>query len=64
MKFFKNGYNGGWEIFTRNGGRARGGEVGFIMGGMGNFKSLDIVDRGVLTPLFYEDPTILPIPPC
>ena len=22
MRFFKNGYNGGWEIFTRNG---RGG---------------------------------------
>ena len=32
MKFFKNGYNRGWEIFTRNGGKARNGGVGFIMG--------------------------------
>ena len=48
---------GGWEIFTRNGREARNG-------GDGKFsKSLDIVDRGVLIPLFYEDPTMLPIPP-
>ena len=32
MKFFENGYNRGWEIFTRNGGKARNGGVGFIMG--------------------------------
>ena len=48
---------GGWEIFTRNGREARNG-------GDGKFsKSLDIVDRGVLIPLFYEDPTMLPSPP-
>ena len=29
---------GGWEIFTRNGGKARnGGGVSVVMGGMGNF---------------------------
>ena len=40
-----------------------GGGVGFIMGGDGEFsKSLYIVGRGVLTPLFYEDPPILPTP--
>ena len=55
---------GDGKFLLKMGGRARGGGVGFIMGGMGNFKSLDIVDRGVLTPLFYKDPTILPIPPC
>ena len=60
MKFFKNGYNGGggWEIFTRN-----GGEGCFVMGDGKFLKSLDIVDRGVLNPLSYEDPPILPIPP-
>ena len=43
----------------------------FYNGGMENFQSLCIVDRGVLTLLFYEDsaPPILPtpifqIPPC
>ena len=40
-----------------------GGGGGLLMGRMGKFlKSLDIADRGVLTPLFYEDPTKLPIP--
>ena len=34
----------------------------FYNGGMENGKSLYIVGRGVLTPLFYEDPAILPIP--
>ena len=37
---------------------------GYNRGGDGKFlKSLDIVDRGVLNPLSYEDPPILPIPP-
>ena len=54
----------GWEIFTRNRGEARdGGAVGFAIGDDKYLKSLDIVERGVLTPLFYEDPSILPIPP-
>ena len=60
MRFFKNGCNGG------------GGDGKFLleMGdksqewGDGKFlKSLYIVGRGVLTPLFYEDLHILPIPP-
>ena len=37
--------------------------VGGGGGGGGGKKSLDIVDRGVLTPLFHEKPLILPIPP-
>ena len=54
----------GWEIFTRNRGEARDGRaVGFAMRDDKYLKSLDIVERGVLTPLFYEDPSILPIPP-
>ena len=47
---------GEWEVFTANGGSQEWGDGKFL-------KSLNIVDRGVLTPLFYEDPTILPIPP-
>ena len=36
----------------------------FYNGGNGKFlKSLYIVGRGVLTPSFYEDLPILPIPP-
>ena len=35
--------------------------VGFIMGQMGN--SFYVLDRGMLTLLFYEDPPILPLPP-
>ena len=46
---------GGWEIFTRNGEGARNEGVGFIMGDGKILKSLYIVGRGVLTPLFYED---------
>ena len=56
----------GWEIFTRNGGKPElgGGGGAFTMGGMGNFlKSLHIGGRGVLTPIIYEEPLILPIPP-
>ena len=65
MKFFKNGYNGGWEIITSNEGEARnGGQELILKWGDGKFlKSLYRVGRGVLTPLFYEDPVILPIPP-
>ena len=67
MKFFRNGYNGElgnfhWKL---GGSQEWGGGVGFIMGegGVGRedgkiLKSLDIVDGGVLTPLFYEDPPL------
>ena len=34
----------------------------FIIGNGKFLKSLYIVGRGVLTPLFYEDPPILPTP--
>ena len=56
---------GGWEIFTRNGGGGRQEWGGwFYNGGGGKFlKSLKIVDRGMLTPLFYEDPPMYPISP-
>ena len=47
-------WEGGWFC---NGGI--GGEFCFVMGGGGFLKSLYIVDRGVLTPLFFEDPPIL-----
>ena len=54
-------------MFIRNGGEAReggGGRVGFTMGrGWEILKFLYIVGRGVLTPLFYEDPPIFSIPP-
>ena len=68
MKFFKNDYNGGWEIITSNEGEARNGGGGgrgvdFIMGDGKFLKSLYRVGTGVLPPLFYEDPAILPIPP-
>ena len=55
---------GGWEIFTRNRGRGRGGR-GAGMGGRKFLKSLYMVGRKVLTPLFHEDPSppILPTPP-
>ena len=58
-KFSKIGYNG------RESGKfllEMGGSREFRWGGDGK-KSLDIVDRGVLTPLFHEKPLILPIPP-
>ena len=50
--FFKNCCNRGWEIFTGNGGGSQEWGVGFIIG---DGKSIYIVGRGVLTPLFYED---------
>ena len=42
----------------------KGGGGGWCYNGEdGKFlKSIDIVGRGVLTRLFYEDPTMLPIP--
>ena len=44
------------EIFTKNVGEARNERVGLIMGGWDIFKvSLNIVGRGVLTHLLYED---------
>ena len=53
---------GGSEIFTRNGGKPGMGGW-FYNAGYGKFlKFLDIVDRGVLTPLLYEDLPILPFP--
>ena len=60
--FLKMAAMGGLEIFTKNRGRggARNG------GGGGKFlKSLYMVGRKVLTPLFHEDPSppILPTPP-
>ena len=52
----------GWEVFTRNGGSQEwGGGGSFIMGDGTLLKSLYTVGRGVLIPLFYEDP-ILPTP--
>ena len=49
-------WEGGWFC---NGGI--GGEFCFVMGGGGGgfLKSLYIVDSGVLTPIFFEDPPIL-----
>ena len=66
MKFFKNGYNGGGgggNFYLKWGGSQEWGEGCFVMGDEKFLKSLDIVDRGVLNPLSYEDPPILPIPP-
>ena len=45
----------GWEIFTRNRRKPRIERLGFIIG-----RFFNIVGRGVLTLLFYEDPHILP----
>ena len=42
---------GGEKFLLEMGKPGMGGGVGFIMGGMG--KSLYIVGRGVLIPLFY-----------
>ena len=48
---------GDGKFLLEMGGKARNGGDGKLL------KSFDIVDRGVPTPLFYKDPTILPIPP-
>ena len=48
-------------VCVGGGGRLGDGGGVIIIGGWN--KSLDIVDRGVLTPLFHENPLILPIPP-
>ena len=56
---------GGLAICTRSEAEPEmgGGGGGFIMGGWETFKALDIVDRGVLTPLFHEKNPMLHIPP-
>ena len=63
MKFCKNGYNGGdGKFLLEIGGSQKWG--GWFYNGRedGKFlKSLYIVGRGVLTPLFYEDSPILPV---
>ena len=58
IKFFKNGCNGGGR-----GGKClpemgrKPGMGGWFYNGDGKFlKSLYIIARGVLTPLFYEEP--------
>ena len=48
--FSKVAAKGGWKIFTRN------REVVVLCGDGKFLRSLYIVGRGVLTPLFYEDP--------
>ena len=59
MRFFKNSCKGGggWEVFTRSEGEARNGGGGVVLQWWDGklLKSLYIIDRGVLTPLFYED---------
>ena len=61
-KFSKIPVMGGWKFFTRTGGSQEwrwggGGGGWWFYNGDGKFlKSLYIVGRGVLTPLFYEDP--------
>ena len=56
------GYDG--KFLLEMGESQEWGVVGFIVGGWDIFmKSLDIVYRGMLTPLFYEDVPLLPIPP-
>ena len=58
-----------WEIFTKNDGNTKNDgkpevEGLFFTGWDGKFlKSLDIVGRGVLTALFYEDPPLPTLPP-
>ena len=50
-------------LLEMGGGRQEWGGW-FYNGGGGKFlKSLKIVDRGMLTPLFYEDPPMYPISP-
>ena len=75
LNLFVNHKEGGWNFskmaiigggggFTRNGGKPWMGGSWFYNGRDGKFlKSLYIVGRGVLTPLFYEDLPILPIAP-
>ena len=67
MKFFENSYNwgrGGGVLLEMGGSHEWGGGSWFYNGRDGkSLKSLYIVGRGVLTPLFYEDLPILPIAP-
>ena len=55
--FSKVAAKGGWKIFTRN------REVVVLCGDGKFLRSLYIVGRGVLTPLFYEDPPYIANPP-
>ena len=61
MKFFENGYNRGWEIFTRNGGKARNGGVGFIMGGYCLCPLFQMLSTPPPPPTFLSPPTSPPL---